>query len=91
MNLLTLAVHYITTLYIHDCIYCFLYMLYSPHVPYIMVYTYVKCYRQGVCKYGLIRTQNSELRILFNIIHEDCNKLVIVTILKITVIKGKKI
>ena len=45
MNLLTLAVHYITTLYIHDCIYCFLYMLYSPHFPYIMVYTYVKCYR----------------------------------------------
>ena len=36
------------------------------------------------------RTQNSELRILFNIIHEDCNKLVIVTIIKITVIKGKK-
>ena len=36
-----------------------------------------------------IRTQNSELRILFNIIHEDCNKLVIVTIIKITVIKGK--
>ena len=34
--------------------------------------------------------QNSELRILFNIIHEDCNKLVIVTIIKITVIKGKK-
>ena len=33
---------------------------------------------------------NSELRILFNIIHEDCNKLVIVTIIKITVIKGKK-
>ena len=39
----------------------------------------------------IIRTQNSELRILFNIIHEDCNKLVIVTIIKITVIKGKKI
>ena len=38
----------------------------------------------------LRRTQNSELRILFNIIHEDCNKLVIVTIIKITVIKGKK-
>ena len=37
-----------------------------------------------------LRTQNSELRILFNIIHEDCNKLVIVTIIKITVIKGKK-
>ena len=37
------------------------------------------------------RTQNSELRILFNLIHEDCNKLAIVTILKITVIKGKKI
>ena len=31
-----------------------------------------------------------ELRILFNIIHEDCNKLVIVTIIKITVIIGKK-
>ena len=37
-----------------------------------------------------LRTQNSELRILFNIIHEDCNKLVIVTIIKITVINGKK-
>ena len=36
-----------------------------------------------------IRTQNSELRILFNIIHEDCNKLVIVTIIKITVLNGK--
>ena len=39
----------------------------------------------------MTRTQNSELRILFNIIPEDCNKLVIVTIIKITVIKGKKI
>ena len=39
---------------------------------------------------GHVRTQNSELRILFNIIHEDCNKLVIVTIIKITAIKGKK-
>ena len=34
--------------------------------------------------------QNSELIILFNIIHEDCNKLVIVTIIKIIVINGKK-
>ena len=33
---------------------------------------------------------NSELRILFNIIHEDCNELVIVTIIKITVINGEK-
>ena len=41
--------------------------------------------------YSELRTQNSELRILFNIIHEDCNKLVIVTIIKITVIKGKKL
>ena len=37
-----------------------------------------------------LRTQNSELRILFNIIHEDCNKLVIVTTIKITVINGGK-
>ena len=37
-----------------------------------------------------MKQKNSELRILFNIIHEDCNKLVIVTIIKITVIKGKK-
>ena len=36
-----------------------------------------------------LRTQKSKLRILFNIIHEDCNKLVIVTIIKITVINGK--
>ena len=43
-----------------------------------------------ICNRTEIRTQNSELRILFNIIHEDCNKLVIVTIIKITVIKGKK-
>ena len=35
------------------------------------------------------RTKNKELRILFNIIHEDCNKLVIVTIIKITVINRK--
>ena len=35
------------------------------------------------------RTQNSELRIVFNIIHEDCNKLVIVTTIKITVLNGK--
>ena len=34
--------------------------------------------------------QNSELRILFHIIHEDCNKLVIVTLTKITIINGKK-
>ena len=45
-------------------------------------YEYNLCYND--------RTQNSELRILFNIIHEDCNKLVIVTIIKITVINGKK-
>ena len=37
----------------------------------------------------VIRTQNSELIILFNIIHEDCNKFVIVTIIQITVINGK--
>ena len=29
------------------------------------------------------KTQNSELRSLFNIQHEDCNKLVIVTIIRI--------
>ena len=43
-----------------------------------------------ILHYNFSRTQNSELRILFNIIHEDCNKLVIVTIIKITVIKRKK-
>ena len=41
--------------------------LYSP------IYIYLK---------SELGNQNSELRILFNIIHEDCNKLVIVTITK---------
>ena len=36
------------------------------------------------------RTQNSELRIVFNIIHEDCNKLFTLTIIRIVVINGKK-
>ena len=31
-----------------------------------------------------------ELRILFNIIHEDCNKLVIATIIKISYKKWEK-
>ena len=32
---------------------------------------------------------NSDLRTLFNIIHEDCDKLAIVTIIKITVINNE--
>ena len=36
------------------------------------------------------RTQSSEFRMLFNVIHEDCNKLVIMTIIKITFRNEKK-
>ena len=32
---------------------------------------------------------NSDLRTLFNIIHEDCDKLAIVTLIKITVINNE--
>ena len=38
------------------------------------------------CTVTDIRTQNFELRIVFNIISEDCNKMVIVTIIRIVVI-----